>query len=157
MPTWQTNWSSKVVFYFLLLLLFQVVSILTVRTQDCSNPCSHKGFSNLKYLVLLIYKNLYYNETKNTSYRWLIFLYPIICIFYTTKTYLDEPVEWKYRQDELGRILHNGKQSKHHPVCQPLCIILFVFGFNSLHWFVCGVKESYAVTDNLSCIAKDQV
>lgn len=63
------------------------------------------------------------------------------------EAYFDQPVEWEPTEDDIRKELNSGKQCIDNPISQPLGIVLFVWGLQSMDWAVGRVDESDKVTD----------
>ena len=64
-------------------------------------------------------------------------------------TYLEEPVERDPEEEDVSEELDQSKGAVHHPVDQPLCVIVFVCAFNGFYSENIKQKdEHFAISEN---------
>lgn len=70
---------------------------------------------------------------------------------------LKEPVERNPEEENVTKELNQVEAGVHHPVCQPLGVVIFVGAFDGFNTTICWVNEANKVAQELSSIANHQV
>jgi len=70
---------------------------------------------------------------------------------------LKEPVERNPEEENVTEELHEVEAGVHHPVGQPLCVVIFVRTFDGFDATIRWVNEPNKVAEELSSIAHHQV
>lgn len=70
---------------------------------------------------------------------------------------LAEGVEGYPEEEDIAEELEDREGAVHHPVCQPLGIVVFQIGFNSLHRCISRVDEADEIAQEVGSISDHQV